>query len=71
MILMAVYVVFVMIGEFIAFGIGYAVERFSEVAGLTAFLAIFFLNFAVCWKLAVWITEPRGPGRRNYWWNAH
>ena len=71
MILMAVYVVFVIIGEFIAFGIGYAVKRFSNAAGLTTFLAIFFLNFGVCWKLAVWITEPRGLGKRNYWWNAH
>lgn len=44
------YVVFVVVGAFIAAGIGLVVEReVSSTASLIVFLALFFLNFAASW----------------------
>ncbi|MCK9919942.1 hypothetical protein MXD81_63510 [Microbacteriaceae bacterium K1510] len=51
--LLAVYTVFVAIGQVIAYGIGRAVEAWSTTASLPAFLACFFLVLWVAWRAAV------------------
>ena len=56
MILMTVYIAVVIVGEFIAYGIGRAVETVSVTAGLPTFLALFFSVFFFGWKLAVRLT---------------
>lgn len=50
--LLAVYVVFVIIGEGIAYVIGRTVEHWSATASLPVFLACFFVVFWAAWKLA-------------------
>jgi hypothetical protein len=57
---MAYYVIIVLIGAFICWAIGTAVESFSAPASLPVFLACFFLNFWLSWRLALWLTEPKG-----------
>ena len=57
--LMAVYIVFVIIGEFGSYLIGRTVEAFSKSLGLPVFLACFFAVFAIAWVVAVKVTEPR------------
>lgn len=57
--LLAVYVVFVVIGEFGAYLVGRTVEHWSVTASLPAFLASFFLVFWVAWYLAVRLTAPK------------
>jgi hypothetical protein len=54
--LIAVYAVFVVIGEIIAYGIGRTVEHWSEAASLPTFLACFFIVFWGAWRLAVRVT---------------
>ena len=56
---MVYYVVIVVIGAAICWGIGLAVEKVSETVSLPVFLAFFFLNFWVSWRIALWLTEPR------------
>jgi hypothetical protein len=57
---LAIYVALVAIGEVIDFEIGILVERyFSSAVGIPIFLIIFFLNFWICWRLALWLTEPK------------
>ena len=58
--LIAVYVVFVLIGEAIAYFIGRAVEHSgSQSLSLTVFLSCFFLVYWIAWILAVWATKPK------------
>jgi peptidoglycan/LPS O-acetylase OafA/YrhL len=57
--IMAVYVVFVIVGEFGSYLIGRAVEAYSKTAGLPVFLTCFFLVFGIAWILAVKVTEPK------------
>lgn len=57
--LMAVYVVFVLIGEFGAYLVGRTVEHWSTSASLPVFLACFFLVFWIAWIFAVRLTEPK------------
>jgi hypothetical protein len=54
--LIAAYVVFVLIGELMAYGIGRIVEHWSETASLPVFLACFFVVFWGAWKLAIRVT---------------
>jgi hypothetical protein len=54
--LIAVYVVFVLVGEAVAYGVGRTVEHWSAAASLPAFLASFFFVFWVAWRLAVRVT---------------
>jgi hypothetical protein len=54
--LIAVYVVFVVIGEGIAYLIGRTVENWSSTASLTVFLACFFFVFWAAWRLAIRVT---------------
>jgi len=52
------YVVFVVIGAFIAGGIGLVVERqVSSVASLIVFLALFFTNFAASWLGVIFVMD--------------
>lgn len=57
MTVLAVFVLFVAIGDTIAVGICTIVERFSDSASLLAFLGLFVLVFIIAWQLAVRITE--------------
>ncbi len=59
MMLIVAYVVFVVVGEFVAYLIGRVVEQWSTTAGLPVFLACFFIVFWVAWVLAVKVTEPK------------
>lgn len=51
--LLAVYVLFVILGEGITYAIGRIVESFSMAAGLPVFLVSFFVVFWAAWKLAI------------------
>jgi uncharacterized membrane protein (DUF485 family) len=57
--LLAVYVLFVVIGEFGSYLIGRAVEVYSTTLGLPVFLACFFAVFGVAWVVAVRVTAPK------------
>jgi len=57
--LLAVYIVFVLIGESGAYLVGRSVEYWSETASLPVFLGCFFIVFWIAWVLAVWLTEPK------------
>jgi hypothetical protein len=54
--LIAYYVVFVLIGETIAYFIGRSVEHWSAPASLPVFLACFFIVFWGAWRLAIRVT---------------
>jgi hypothetical protein len=54
--LIAVYVVFVLIGETGSYLVGRTVEHWSPTASLPVFLACFFFIFWAAWRLAVRIT---------------
>jgi hypothetical protein len=51
--LIAVYILFVLIGETIAYFIGRSVEHWSMTASLPVFLACFFIVFWAAWRLAI------------------
>ena len=51
--LIAVYIVIVIIGLFIAYVVGGLVERWSETASLPVFLGLFFAAFVFGWKIAI------------------
>ena len=57
--LLAVYIVFVIIGEFGSYLIGRMVEVYSKTLGLPVFLACFFAVFGLAWVVAVRVTEPK------------
>jgi hypothetical protein len=52
-----VFVVFFIIGDAIAFGIGAVVEQFSAAAGMLVFLAFFMGSAIASWRAAVYVTE--------------
>ena len=54
--LIAIYVIFVLIGETIAYFIGRSVEHWSATASLPVFLACFFIVFWAAWRLAIRVT---------------
>jgi len=54
--LIAVYVVLVLVGVLIAYGVGRAVEHWSEQASLIVFLALFFSSLWAGWRLALKLT---------------
>jgi hypothetical protein len=54
--IMAVYIAVVIVGEFLAYGIGRGVEIFSETLSLPVFLALFFSVFFFGWRFAVRLT---------------
>jgi hypothetical protein len=51
--LLAVYALFVVIGELIAYGIGRVVEQWSAALSLPVFLGLFFVVFWAAWRGAV------------------
>jgi len=56
--LIAVYIVFVLIGDAGSYFIGRSVEHWSEAASLPVFLGCFFFVFWAAWALAVRVTKP-------------
>jgi small basic protein len=56
---MALYVVFIVAGAVLSWGLGAVAARYSDALSLSVFLACFFLNFVVSWVLAIWLTEPK------------
>ena len=54
--LLALYAVFVVVGDGLAYVVGRGVERVSEAASLPVFLACFFVVFWAAWRLAVRVT---------------
>jgi hypothetical protein len=54
--LIAVYIVFVIVGVLISLGVGEVVEYWSEQASLFVFLALFFGSLWAGWKLALKVT---------------
>jgi hypothetical protein len=59
MVLLAVYIALMIIGDFVAYLIGLAVERAMPGASLPVFLALYFLFLGLAWLIAVRITEPK------------
>lgn len=57
--LLAVYIAFVIVGEFGSYLIGRTVEAASPALGLPVFLACFFAIFGIAWVVAVRVTEPK------------
>ena len=58
--LIAFYIVFVLIGDLIAYFVGRTMEQFAtQSLSLTVFLACFFAVFWVAWVLAVRVTKPK------------
>ena len=54
--LIAVYVLFVLIGDAIAYFVGKSVEHWSVSASLPVFLGCFFLVFWGAWRIAIRVT---------------
>jgi hypothetical protein len=48
-----VYIVFVAIGQAIAYAVGRAVEIWSPATSLTVFLSLFFFMLWAAWRAAV------------------
>jgi hypothetical protein len=59
MLLLVVYLVLMIMGDLVAYGIGRVIESQWPAASLPAFLAMYFLFLWVAWVIAVKITEPR------------
>ena len=57
MLVIAVFLVFVVVGDTLAIGVASMVEKFSEMASLLVFLALFMGVFVVAWYAAVYVTE--------------
>jgi hypothetical protein len=58
--LIAVYIVFVLIGDVGSYFVGRTMEQFlSQSLSLSVFLGCFFLVFGLAWVLAVKVTKPR------------
>jgi hypothetical protein len=58
--LIIVYVALLFVGQSLAIGVGMVVDNISQALGLFVFLALYFGVFVACWKLAVWLTGPKG-----------
>lgn len=56
--LMVVYLVLLFVGQVFAFGIGTLADGISKTVGLFVFLALYFIVFVVCWKIAIYLTRP-------------
>ena len=60
MLLIAWYVLFMIVGDFVAYFIGLLIEyEWGLQASLVAFLALYFLSLWVAWVLSVWMTNPK------------
>lgn len=58
MVLLAVYLVLMIIGDLAAYLIGLVIERNAPAASLPAFLAMYFVFLWVAWVIAVRVTRP-------------
>ena len=57
--LIAVYIVFVLIGDVGSYIVGRTMEQFlSQSLSLAVFLSCFFIVFWLAWSLAVRVTKP-------------
>jgi hypothetical protein len=57
--LIAYYVIFMIAGDLLSYGIGYLVESaFGSRASFIVFLALYFGFLWIAWLLAVRVTEP-------------
>jgi hypothetical protein len=57
--LIAYYVLFMLIGDLLAYGIGYAVETvFGSQVSFVVFLVLYFLFLWIAWLIAVRVTQP-------------
>lgn len=54
--LIAVYILFLTVGEGVAYGLGRAVEHWSPASSMPVFLGCFFAVFWAAWRLAVQVT---------------
>ena len=67
--LIAVYLVLMITGSLVAYGLGLVVEQPhllgcpstspQTMASLTVFLAAYFINLWVAWQIAVRVTQPK------------
>ncbi len=58
--LLVVFLVLLVICQSISIGLGLLAERvFSPYTGLITFIVLYFAMFAVAWKLAIRLTEPK------------
>lgn len=58
--LVVAYIVCLVVGQSITIAIGLAVDRFySPAVSLPVSIALYFLMFWVCWRIAIRVTEPR------------
>jgi hypothetical protein len=57
--LIVIYVAIIIVGAFIAWGLGSMTASYSETLSLPVFLGCFFLNFGLSWIIAVRLTEPK------------
>ena len=60
MMLIVWYVLFMILGDFVAYFLGAIVEyQWGSKASLMAFLVFYFTALWVAWLLAVWVTNPK------------
>ena len=57
MLVIAVFIGFVIVGDTVAVGIASIVEHFSQMASLLVFLGLFVGVFVIAWHAAVYVTE--------------
>jgi hypothetical protein len=57
--LLIVYLAVLAIGGFLCFLLADMAEQVDQTYGLIAFLALFFLNLWVSWRVAIRLTAPR------------
>ena len=57
--LLTAYLGLVIVGSFIAYGIGLIIEKSMSVASLPTFLVMYFLSLGLSWFIAVKLTEPK------------
>jgi hypothetical protein len=56
--LLIMYIVILALGGIVCFLVGDAADQVDKAYGLIAFLALFFLNLWVSWRLAIFFTRP-------------
>lgn len=60
MMLIVWYVLFMLLGDVVAYFLGMGVEyEFGKQASLIAFLVLYFVALWVAWVLAVYMTKPK------------
>jgi hypothetical protein len=62
---MVMYSLLVILGNFLAWRIGIVVENNWPVLSLPIFLSMFFGVLILAWPIAVWITEKWGPSEER------